>query len=94
MITPHILSTESNGVTGSLPRTPEALSQLRSFPRGMERSRAAGLASFDIGDVSSTPETTAKERSIAYFKRGFTDRLMAAITDQTNRARSMTEEVR
>ena len=51
---------------------------------GMELSRGAGLASFDIGDVSSTPETTAKERSIAYFKRGFTDRLMVALRFRLN----------
>jgi hypothetical protein len=45
----------------------------------MELSRTAGRVSFDIGDVSPSPQLTPKERAIAYFKRGFTNRLKVAL---------------
>jgi hypothetical protein len=41
----------------------------------MIRSAAAGNRWFDVGDVSSSPRTSDKQRSISYFKRGFSSRL-------------------
>ena len=36
-----------------------------------EHSKAEGLLRFDVGDVTPYPNLSAKERNIAYFKRGF-----------------------
>ncbi len=41
----------------------------------MISSAAAGNRWFDLGDVSFSPRTSDKERSISYFKRGFSSRL-------------------
>ncbi len=45
----------------------------------MERSAQAGLKTFDIGDVSLDDGLSPKEIAIAYFKRGFTNRLKVAL---------------
>jgi hypothetical protein len=37
----------------------------------MISSAAAGNRWFDLGDVSLSPRESEKERSISYFKRGF-----------------------
>lgn len=41
----------------------------------MLSSAAAGNRWFDLGDVSSSPRMSDKERSISYFKRGFSSHL-------------------
>jgi pilus assembly protein CpaC len=57
MITPHILSTESNGVTGALPRTPEAF-----LPALSERRTQPVLPpAFGSGRQSSISEGAAAE---------------------------------
>lgn len=61
MITPHILSTESNGVTGSLPRTPEAF--LPPLPE--RRTQPVVPPAFGSGRQSSISEGAAAETASA-----------------------------
>ena len=45
----------------------------------MQRSAEAGRRWFNLGDVSTPPTLSDKERSIAYFKRGFASTLRSAM---------------